>query len=184
MKPQLVWHGNAQFFRGSARLACVNFIRLSGQIGLVTAQMRNFGGQCAARLFGALLGAAARAGAGGGGHHAFNQWGIAQFHAGALVIVQKAQRHLRAHQGAAQIHQHQNAIAGVCFLNRLHHAHGVGANRGFAGIWGDEAPRRDDLRVWRGHLASQLCGPFGQFCAMRDDDDAYHGCWWLVASGW
>ena len=85
-------------------------------------------------------------------------------HHRAAVLLEHLERDLRAHQRAAQIHQHEHAVGGAHAFDRRAHALGVGADRAVV-----EPARRLDGDLVAAHLARQLGRPFRQLarCARR-----------------
>ena len=84
----------------------------------------------------------------------------------AAVLLEHLERDLRAHQRAAQVHQHEHAVGRAHAFDRGAHALGVGADRAVV-----EPARRLDGDLVTAHLARQLGRPFSQLRAVRDDDE-------------
>jgi hypothetical protein len=83
------------------------------------------------------------------------------------VVAGHLDRHLGAHQRAAEVHKHEHAVRRGGALDRLHDDHRVGAHR----------PRRIghparglDRDVLAAHLARELHDALGELRAVRDDD--------------
>jgi hypothetical protein len=74
------------------------------------AELRRLHAQRRARLRRDLLERRAGTGARGGGHSTLDERCLAQQHALRALAGDHLARHLRAHDGAAQIHQHEHAV--------------------------------------------------------------------------
>ncbi len=103
----------------------------------------------------------------GGGDRALDERCLAQLH--AAIAVEQLHRHLRAHQGAAEIHQHEHAVVAHGPLDRGAHALHVGADRAVLEAAGSLEPK-----LLAAHLPGQLDDAIGQRGAVRDNDDANH----------
>ena len=88
----------------------------------------------------------------------------------AAVGIAHLDRQLRAHQRAAEVHQHEHAVGRPDRVDRGHHPRGVGADRAVV-----QAAGGGDRDVLAAHLARELGDAVGQPRAVRDDDEADHG---------
>ena len=140
-----VIHAQAQLLR-SVIVACHALRRV---LGLVAAQLRGLHGERAARLARHLVERPAAACAGGRRYGALHQRSLRQQDRATLGIGHLG-RHLRAHQRAAEVHQHEHTVGRSDRFDGLVHARGVGAERPVL----DPAGRLDR------HLAgAHLAGP-------------------------
>ncbi len=98
-----------------------------------------------------------------GRHGPFCQRGSGEVDVGLLLRRQKLQRHFRAEQGAAQIHQHHDPIITVDGLDGRHDLHRVGADR-VVGII--HSTGGNDGYLILGHLERQLHDPICQLGTM------------------
>ena len=100
------------------------------------------------------------------------------------VRLEHLDRHLRAHQRAAEVHQHEHAVGRADRLDGGHHARGVGADRAVV-----EPAGRLDRDLLAAHLPRELGDALGQRRAVGDDDEADHGALarpdarWSISTG-
>ena len=120
-----------------------------------------------------LLERRAAPGCGGGRHRALHQRGLAHHY--ASVTLHQLDRHLGAHQRAAQVHEHEHAVIGHRPLDRRAHALGVGADRAVV-----EPAGLLQRELLAAHLARERDDAAGQLSGVGDDDDPYHGAASLI----
>ena len=85
------------------------------------------------------------------------------------VRIQELDRHLGAHHGTAEIHQHEHAVIGHRPFDCSTHTLDVGPDRAVL-----ETARGLDRELLTAHLPCQLDDAVGQRRAVRDDDDPDH----------
>jgi hypothetical protein len=67
-------------------------------------------------------------------HRSLDERGLAEEHATPLLGCQQLERGLGAEDGAAEIHQHEHAVAGVGLGDRLRHADRIRTEGGLRGL--------------------------------------------------
>jgi hypothetical protein len=101
---------------------------------------------------------------------------LAEEHRLALLWRQEVERGLGAQDGAAEVHEHEHAVAGVGPADRLHDANSVRAERPFLG----QPTGKLELDVRSGHLGRELADALRECRAVGNDHDPDHG--YTVAS--
>jgi hypothetical protein len=132
----------------------------------VGAELLGLRAQRGARLGGDLREAQAAARRGGGRHRALDERGVGQQHRD--VAGRELDRHLGAHERAAEVHEHQHAVRRGGPVDGGHDELGVGSQR--AGRV-DQAARGLDRNVLAAHLAGELDDSLRQLGAVGDDDE-------------
>ena len=108
----------------------------------------------------------------GCGNRSLHDRRLAEQDVGATLLRHELERHLRREDRASQIHKDQHPVVGPRPVDRIHHQHGVGADRMVGQV---QTPGGLEPHVRSAHLAGELGDPFRDAMAMRDDDDSDHG---------
>jgi hypothetical protein len=140
---------------------------------LVAAELRDLSLQPAACLRRHLVKRAAQPCGDSRRHRTLDERRLAEQHAFALPGIQQVERSLGAEDGAAEVHQHEHAVAGVGAANRLGDQDGVGAEGAFLG----EPTGGLDPDVRARHLGGEPAHAVRQRGAVRDDHDPDHAYW-------
>jgi hypothetical protein len=163
VEADLVEHGDARLRLGAWRLG----FRAGGRRGRADAELGNLHIERPRRLGPHLLEGATGPCRRSGGHRALHERSLAQRH--AAVGLEELDGHLRAHESASQVHQHEHAVRGHGALDRSAHALGVRADGAVL-----EATGRLERELLAAHLAGQLRYTLRERGAVRYEDDPYH----------
>ena len=120
--------------------------------GFSRTQVRGLALQPTERLVGDLLQGSTQPRRRGGGDRTLDERCLGQEYVVAYVRLQHLDGQLRAHDRAAEVHQHENAVIRVTLVDRLEHAEGIRAER--IGLVGPRPRQHDD--VVSTHLARQF----------------------------
>ncbi len=134
--------------------------------------MRGLGRQTAAGLRGHLVEGAAEARRYSGGHGALDQRRFAEQDAVASLRRQQVEGHLRREHGAAEVHEHKDAVGRPRLRDGPRHEHGVGAQR-TAGPFESAGGR--DAQVRPAHLGRELGHAGGELRAVADQHQSDQG---------
>ena len=165
--PSRVLHGDPKR-RGLVRWARASGVRRRSRL---RPQVSGLGGQRAARLFGDLLQRVAEPGGDRGGHGALHERRLGEQDAIAPLLRAQLQGHLGGEDGAAQVHQDQDAVLRPHLLDGPRDAHGVGAERAPRLI---EAAGDPDPQTLPAHLRRQFGHALGEPGAVADEDQPDH----------
>ena len=133
--------------------------------------MRRLRGQRAARLLGDLLQRVAEPGGDRRSHGALDERRLREHDAIAPLLREQIQSHLGGEDGAAEVHQDQDAVFRPHLLDGPRHAHGVGAER--VPGW-SRPPATPMRRLGPAHLGRQLGHALGEPRAVADEDQPDH----------
>jgi len=166
MEPRRVVHGQPEG-RPARRL------RGHGhRSGRLRRQVSGLGAQRPASLCGHLLKRVAEPGGDRGGHGSLHERRLGEQDALASALRQQVQGHLRREDGAAEVHQDQDAVLRPHLLDGARDAPGVGAER-VAGLV--EAAGDPDAQPVAAHLSGQLGHALGELRAVAHKDEGDHG---------
>ena len=148
--------------------------RLGGgrRVGRRRREVRGLGSQRAARLRGDLLQRIAEPGGDRRGHGALHERRLREQNALAPLPREQVQGQVRREDGAAEVHQDQNAVFRPHLLDGPRDARRVGAERvaGLIQPAGDPDPQASPA-----HLGGQLGHALGELGAVADEDQPDHG---------
>ena len=135
-------------------------------------ELSGLGGQAAAGRGGHLLQGPADAGRHRGRDGALHERRLREQHASAPVLVHEVDGQLGRKDGAAQVHEDQDAVRGPGVLHGSQHLRRVRAQCA-AGLV--QTAGGADAHVGPGHLGGQLGDTVGELRAVADEDEADHG---------
>ena len=135
-------------------------------------QVRGLGRQTAAGLSGHLVEGTAEARRHSGGHGALDQRRFAEQDAVAPLRRQQVEGHLRREHGAAEVHEHKDAVGRPRLRDGPRHGHDVGAQR-TAGPFESAGGR--DVQVRPAHLGRELGHAGGELRAVANQHQSDQG---------
>ena len=166
---QPVRRGHRQPDRHLVAGRCIRRARIRD--GSVVAQVRDLAGEPTARLLRHTIERRAQLRRDGCRHRTLDDRRFTQQHQGPAILGQQVQGELCGQDRAAQVHQHQHTVVGPRTLDRVHHHHGVGADRVLGHV---QSPGGLEPDLRSTHLARELRHTLGDEVAVRDDHDAHH----------